>query len=167
MKNSTKIILGITLLSTLSIGSLARAVMTTQVKSPSPVAVISSQHKPYQVAEAVGGNGDGETNEDAEEQQESAKLQSLAKISPQQAKQSAEKAIGGQASRVKLENEDGNLVYSVIIGEKDVKVDAGNGKILYTDNPNAETNEKNRTHSSIRISEEPEGDGDVETNDDG
>lgn len=118
MKNSSKIILGITLLSTLGIGSLARAVMTTQVESP--VAIISSQQKPYQVAEAAGGDGDGETNDDAQEQQESANLQSLAKISPQQAQQTAEKAIGGQASRVNLENEDGNLVYSVIIGEKDM-----------------------------------------------
>lgn len=167
MNNQTKIIVGITLLSTLGIGSLARAVMTTQVKYPSPVAVISSQHKPYQVAEAVGGDGDGETKDDAEEQKESANLQSLAKISPQQAKQTAEKAIGGQASQVELENEDGNLVYSVIIGQKEVKVDAGNGKILYTDLPNAETREKNRPHSSIRLSEGPEGDGDGETNDDG
>jgi uncharacterized membrane protein YkoI len=167
MNNRTKIIVGITLLSTLGIGSLARAVMTTQVKSP--VAVISSQHKPYQVAEAMEGegDGDGEINDDAEEQKESANLQSLAKISPQQAQQAAEKVIGGKASQVELENEDGNLVYSVIIGQKDVKVDAGNGKILYTDNPNAETSEKNRPHSSIRLSEGPEGDGDGETNDDG
>jgi uncharacterized membrane protein YkoI len=165
MKNSSKIILGITLLSTLGIGTLARAMMTTQVKSP--VAIIPSHQKTYQVAEAAGSDGDGETNDDAQEKQESANLQSLAKISPQQAQQAAEKAIGGQASRVNLENEDGNLIYSVIIGQKDVKVDAGNGKILYTDNPHNEVSEKNRPHSSIRLSEGAQGDGDGETNDDG
>ena len=165
MNNQTKIIIGIALLTTLGIGGLAKAMTMTSVKSP--VAVMSSPQKTRQVAEAPRGDGDGEINDDVEEQQESANLQSLAKISPQQAQQAAEKAIGGQASQVELENEDGNLVYSVIIGQKDVKVDAGNGKILYTDNPNAETDEKNRPHSSIRLSEGPEGDGDGETNDDG
>ncbi|GBF82938.1 PepSY domain-containing protein [Aphanothece sacrum] len=161
MKSSSKIILGIALLSTLGISGLVQAINTKQVKLP--VAVISSQHKPYQVAEVPGGDGDGEINDDAQEQKESANLQSLAKIGPQQAQQAAEKAIGSQASQVKLENEDGNLVYSVIIGQKDIKVDAGNGKILYTDTSNAETNEKDRPHSSIRIAENA--DENNETND--
>lgn len=165
MKNTTKIIVGITLLSTIGISSLAKSMSTSSVKFP--VTTISSLHKPFSVAKAVGGDGDGETNDDILEQQEEANLQSLAKISPQQAQQIAENTIGNRASQVKLENEDGNLVYSVIIGEKDVKVDAGNGKILYIDHPNAETPEKNRPRSSIRISESAEGDGDGETNDDG
>ncbi|MEA5508404.1 PepSY domain-containing protein [Crocosphaera sp. UHCC 0190] len=165
MKNQTKMTLVIALLGILGIGSLARAVTTTQVKSP--VAVISSQHKSYQVAEAAEGDGDGETDDDSQEKQESANLQSLAKISPQQAQQAAEKNLGSQATKVVLENEDGNLVYSVIIGEKDVKVDAGNGKILYTDTPHNEINEKNRPQSSIRVSEDAGGDGDGEMNDDG
>ncbi|MEA5532954.1 PepSY domain-containing protein [Crocosphaera sp. XPORK-15E] len=165
MKNSTQLTLGIALLSILGLGSLARAVSTTQVKSP--VAVISSEHKSYQVAEAAEDDEDGENDDDAHEKQESANLQSLAKISPQQAQQVAEKSMGSQATKVELENEDGNLVYSVIIGEKDVKVDAGNGKILYIDNSNAETDEKNRPQSSIRVAEDAEGDGDGEMNDDG
>lgn len=95
-----------------------------------------------------------------------ASWQSLAKITPQQAQQAAEKAVGGQATRVQLENEDGNLVYSVIIGQNDVKVDAGNGRVLYTDSLQAETDESKRPHSSIRISEGPEGDGDGEIDED-
>jgi len=31
---------------------------------------------------------------------------------------------------VDLENEDGNLIYSVEIGKRELAIDAGNGKIL-------------------------------------
>ncbi|MCL5798320.1 MAG: PepSY domain-containing protein [Patescibacteria group bacterium] len=61
------------------------------------------------------------------------KLSSLAKISADQAKAAAEKATGGTASSVKLEDENGNVVYAVTVGSKEVKVDAGNGKILHTE----------------------------------
>lgn len=64
---------------------------------------------------------------------ESQQLASLAKISSDQAKTAAEKSAGGTASSVKLENENGNVVYAVTVGSKDVKVDAGNGAILQTD----------------------------------
>ncbi|MBW4622330.1 MAG: PepSY domain-containing protein [Cyanosarcina radialis HA8281-LM2] len=112
---------------------------------------------------------DRETNDDAEERQESAKLRTLAKITPQQAQQAAEAAKGGRASSVKLENEDGNLVYAVVIGEQEVKVDAGNGRVLYTEalNGDDEKNEASRPRSSIQVAEPSGGDGDGETNDDG
>ncbi len=109
---------------------------------------------------------DGETNDGANEEQEDAKLQSLAKITAKQAKQAAETSVGGQASNVKLENENGNLVYAVVIGKKEVKVDAGNGKVLYTEN--GEENEKNeasRPKSSIQVANNDSSD--KETNDDG
>ncbi|MBW4685523.1 MAG: PepSY domain-containing protein [Komarekiella atlantica HA4396-MV6] len=98
---------------------------------------------------------DGETNDDQEEQQEDKKLQALAKITAEQAKQAAETSVGAKASSVKLENEDGNLVYAVEIGQKEVKVDAGNGKILYTENANQESdeNEASRPKSSIQVTE--------------
>lgn len=117
-----------------------------------------------QVAEAS--DGDGETNDDMKDQQESAKLQPLAKITPQQAQQSAEQVAGGKASSVKLENEDGNLVYAVVIGQQEVKVDAGNGKVLYTDREGSEQNESTRPRSSIQVTQS-NGDGDGEANDDG
>nr|WP_228042562.1 MULTISPECIES: PepSY domain-containing protein [unclassified Tychonema] len=111
-------------------------------------------------------DGDGETNDDAEEKQESSRLQSLAKITPQQAKAAAEAAKGGTASRVKLENEDGNVVYSVAIGQQEVSVDAGNGKILQTQSLKAEGKESVSPRSSVQFSEAAGGDGDGETNDD-
>ncbi len=94
--------------------------------------------------------GNGETKYDPNEQQESALLQSLAKITPQQA---AETARRGQESRVKLENENGNLVYAVEIGQQEVKVDAGNGKVLYTENASQEDEKSEAAHprSSIQV----------------
>lgn len=105
-------------------------------------------------------DGDGETNDDAEEQQEAAKLQPLAKITAQQAQQAAQTAVGGKASSVKLEDENGNLVYAVEIGKQEVKVDAGNGRVLYSENKNQEDekNEASRPKSSIQI---PNNDGEA------
>ncbi len=101
------------------------------------------------VAEAS--DGDGEVNDSTEEQQEQAKLQPLAKITPLQAQQAAETAVGGKASKVQLENEDGSLVYAVTIGQKEITIDAGNGKILYTENDEKEA--ASRPKSSIQVPE--------------
>ena len=105
-------------------------------------------------------DGDGETNDDVEEQQEAAKLQPLAKITAQQAQQAAQTSVGGQASKVELENEDGNLVYEVKIGQQEVIVDAGNGRVLYSENENQEDekNEASRPKSSIQV---PNNDGEA------
>lgn len=78
------------------------------------------------------------------EAQESAKLASLAKITPDEAKAAALKVVTGTVTKVSLDNENGNLVYSVDIktstGSTDVKIDAGNGKVLAQDN--GQDNEK-------------------------
>jgi uncharacterized membrane protein YkoI len=67
-------------------------------------------------------------------------LAALAKISPDEAKASALKnamVAGGTVIKVSLDNENGNLVYSVEIVKGttsyDVKVDAGTGSILFID----------------------------------
>jgi uncharacterized membrane protein YkoI len=64
-----------------------------------------------------------------------AALAALAKITPDQAKAAALAAVPGAAGKVELENENGNVVFGVEVttasGSKmDVKVDAGNGKVL-------------------------------------
>lgn len=110
-------------------------------------------------------NRDREVNDDAEEQQEATQLQKLAKITPQQARQAAQQEIGGQPNQVKLDNEDGNLVYTVEIGQTEVKVDAGNGRVLYVEKPNQEDNEASEfshPRSSIQVPQSQ----DQETNDD-
>jgi uncharacterized membrane protein YkoI len=70
-----------------------------------------------------------------ENEADDAALAGLAKISPDQAKSAALAAVPGTAGKVELENEDGNVVFGVEVttagGSKmDVKVDAGNGKVL-------------------------------------
>jgi uncharacterized membrane protein YkoI len=86
--------------------------------------------------EAAEANEAGEQNEatSPEEQAEAAQYQKLARITAAQARSAALASVPGTATGVELENEDGNLVYGVTVktasGEKDVKVDAGNGKVL-------------------------------------
>lgn len=165
MKRSTKIILAAAFVSTLGLGGLLKTVNAQQAQSP--VAVMPQHHSSTQVAQNGSQNsnvnqqgaeeineGGRETNDDnVKEGQEAANLQSLAKITPQQAQQSAQSAQAGTASSVKLENENGNLVYAVDIGQKEVKVDAGNGRVLYVENSNQENevNEASRPKSSIQV----------------
>jgi uncharacterized membrane protein YkoI len=84
-------------------------------------------------------NEAGEQNEaeSPKEQAEAARYQSLARITSAQARSAATASVPGTVGSVELENEDGNLVYGVTVktsaGERDVKVDAGNGKVLHVD----------------------------------
>lgn len=162
MRNSTKTVLVAAVIGLVGLGGLAKIVSAAQ-SQPQQVAIVP-QRTGMKMAEAS--DGDGETNDDVKDQQASAKLQPLAKITPQQAQQSAEQTGSGKASTVKLENEDGNLVYAVVIGQQEVKVDAGNGKVLYTDTVGNEQYEGIRPRSSIQVTQS-NGDGDGETNDDG
>ena len=77
---------------------------------------------------------------------ETKQLASLVKISSDQAKTAAEAQVGGKATSIKLESDDGNVVYAVTVGTKEVKVDAGNGKILSTET--AEAGDSNETGGS-------------------
>jgi uncharacterized membrane protein YkoI len=146
MKLSVKVSLIVAAIATIGIGGIAKLVSA----SPNTSLVAVAQQK---------------VEERANEANEGAKLQSLAKISASQAQQTAEAAQGKKASNVKLENEDGNLIYAVNIGQNEVKVDAGNGQILYTDNTTKEGSEveSSRPRSSIQVAEVEKG----ETNDDG
>jgi uncharacterized membrane protein YkoI len=77
----------------------------------------------------------GEEAEDRAEGAESERLKSLARITPEQARDAALAQVPGKVNKVELENEDGNVVYGVEIktakGESDVKVDAGDGRVLH------------------------------------
>jgi uncharacterized membrane protein YkoI len=76
----------------------------------------------------------GEEAEDKAEGGESERLKSLARITPEQASAAALAQVPGTVKKVELENENGNVVYGVEIktanGESDVKVDAGDGRVL-------------------------------------
>ena len=79
----------------------------------------------------------GEEAEDKAEGAESERLKSLARITPEQASAAALAQVPGTVKKVELENEDGNVVYGVEIktanGERDVKVDAGDGRVLHVE----------------------------------
>ena len=189
MKTSTKWILTAATITTLG---LARLVSATQ--TPVPVAVMpenTAQVRPKNNANgeanpttkltenasksqllanktAQKSPTEGETKDD--DTQDAQKLQSLAKITAQQAQQAAEQSEQAKASSVQLENEDGDLIYAVVIGQKEVKVDAGNSHVLYTDSlvneqkaGQPDSNEGMRPRSSIQVSQMD----DSETNDDG
>ncbi|PSB26395.1 PepSY domain-containing protein [Stenomitos frigidus] len=155
-----RVLLGV-FIGTLGLSGLAQFVYANQ---PQPVAVVPQKHR-AQATETS--DGDGETNDDIKEQQEAVKLQPLAKITAQQAQQVAEAAQKTKASKVKLENEEGSLVYTVIVGQQEVTVDAGNARILYTEPLRQENHTSDVSHprSSIQVSQASDGDG--ETNDDG
>jgi uncharacterized membrane protein YkoI len=78
-----------------------------------------------------------EQGDEANEASEAARYQKLARITADQARTAALATVPGTATSVELENEDGNLVYGVSVktatGESDVKVDAGNGKVLHVE----------------------------------
>jgi uncharacterized membrane protein YkoI len=79
----------------------------------------------------------GEEAEDKAEGAESERLKSLARITPEQASAAALAQVPGTVKKVELENENGNVVYGVEIktadGESDVKVDAGDGRVLHVE----------------------------------
>ena len=86
--------------------------------------------------EAKKGEKGGEAQDKAEGA-ESERLKSLARITPEQASAAALAKVPGTVKKVELENEDGNVVYGVEIktanGESDVKIDAGDGRVLHVE----------------------------------
>jgi uncharacterized membrane protein YkoI len=73
--------------------------------------------------------------EGTSEADEAAALQSKATITADQARDAALKAVPGTPGKVELDNENGNVVWSVEVTgadgtSTDVKVDAGNGSVL-------------------------------------
>jgi len=67
---------------------------------------------------------------EALEEINTARLHKLAKITAEQAKQIALGRFKGVVKKIDLENEDGNLIWSVEVGKHELAIDAGNGKIL-------------------------------------
>ena len=99
-------------------------------------------------------------NSNLSEAQEQAMLKKLAKITPANASGAALAKVNGTVLKVSLENENGNLVYSVIIKVSngtifDVKVDAGNGNVLYISSGGSENiQEVGVTHETESTVEE-------------
>ena len=108
---------------------------------------------------APNGPDTGKDNESGD----SAALQPLAKITPDQAKAAALAAVPGTAGKVELENENGNVVYGVEVTDTagkttDVKVDAGNGTVLAkeADTENAGGHEKAGANNTPEANDTPD-----------
>ncbi|WP_243094686.1 PepSY domain-containing protein [Thermus thalpophilus] len=73
------------------------------------------------------------TQEYGNEDQESAAYQALAKVTAEEAVKAAQQALGTTAAptQVSLGNENGYLVWEVVLAGQEVKVDAGTGKVLH------------------------------------
>ena len=88
----------------------------------------------------VADNGSDTAEATDSEATESASLAGLATITADEASAFAQQASQGTVENVVLENENGNVVYSVIMNDGtttvDVKVDAGDGTVLTIDSDN-------------------------------
>lgn len=127
-------------------GTAKTQVETDEPKYKSSIQVPNDDRNEAEEADEADEKGEGREADEAneadeqneanspEEQAEAAQYQQLARITAEQARTAALASVPGTATSVELENEDGNLVYGVSIktasGERDVKVDAGNGKVL-------------------------------------
>lgn len=83
-------------------------------------------------------------------------LQPLATITLRQAVQAAETSANAQAYKAELETENGGLVYAIEIDRQEIVIDAGDGRILYTEvegQEDSEQAEANRPRSSIQVPE--------------
>ncbi|WP_034629881.1 PepSY domain-containing protein [Desulfotruncus alcoholivorax] len=103
-----------------------------------------------------------EIKDKGNEAAESNALKQLAKITAEQARASAMKAVPGQVNKVSLDNENGNVVYSVEIktvkGTTDVKIDAGNGKVLARDFEQDNNQDKNLANDREESNDGPDND---------
>lgn len=129
-KTSLLALLAIPLAGVGIVGSAALAAEATPTQI-TPLVATSVQSTAQEIQNGLPDGKEQNDNDreipDAQEQQQ---LQSQAKITADQAKQAAEAKVSGKASGVQLEDEDGTVVYNVIVGNQEVKVNASDGSIV-------------------------------------
>ena len=137
-----KAILAVLIVALLGVGSLFVA---SAVTNTNPLNYFSS----VRVADTE------KDNSELSESQESAQLASLAKITAEEAKTIALGAVNidevGEVTNVLVENENGNVIYSVEFTknsiETDVKIDSGNGQVLKIESDKNEVDKENNINS--------------------
>jgi uncharacterized membrane protein YkoI len=97
--------------------------------------------------------------DDIEEVEEALEWQEFATISIQEALEIAESHAGAEAHTAELSNEEGNLVYEVVIGLNAIYVDAGNGQILLAET-DGEDKDSADFQSSVQVPYDGEDDDD-------
>lgn len=104
----------------------------TQAQTENDTETNDSQDPAIQGSVALPNDQNGaENGTEIADAQEAAQYQGLAKITPAQAQAAALTAVPGTVTSVQLGNENGFLMYDVVIGNQEVIVDAGDGKVLY------------------------------------
>jgi len=125
VKRSYMLVLLVVMVAMGAIGAVS-ATKTTSIQTD----VQNDVQEPNYVASIKAPQMDDETHE-------AKALEAYAKITPEDAKNAALAKVPGKVVKVSLDNENGYVVYSVEIstdaGVKDVKVDAGNGRVAYID----------------------------------
>ncbi|MGB9878986.1 MAG: PepSY domain-containing protein [Candidatus Pelagibacter ubique] len=134
--------------------------------TPSQIAVTSQStlqnNDDVQEPNYVGSIKVNDTNEQ-DEASEQTMLENLAKISQTDAEKIALKKVYGTVVKTSLDNENGYVVYSVEIKDTqgkvfEVKVDAGNGKVLIVENSDEnEKEEINKITDTDSVEEEVNG----------
>jgi len=102
-----------------------------------------------------------EAPESQPEADEAAALEGVATVTADQARDAALSAMPGTAGEVELDNENGNVVWSVEITAADgtitdVKVDAGNAAILAQDSEDDSESEADEANEAPEADEAPE-----------
>lgn len=128
---------------TFGVAALAGAATSPDQIAPSPPsAEADGDQDPM-----LNGSIQAPDDESLSEANEAKSLEGLATISPADAEAAAAFAVpGGTAESVELGNENGSVAYEVEVTdasgqEIEVKVDAGNGDVLATENESDETDE--------------------------
>lgn len=132
---------------------------SSSIKTANPQDAGDKENQDREAKEEGQGHDAAEEGQD-NEAVESTSLQSVAKITVKQAEASALKAVPGKVTGVALENENGNVVYSVGVqtttGITDVKIDAGNAQVLSQDRQQ----DRQGDHESDQEKEDHESDND-------
>lgn len=144
-----------------ALGGVAAAQSTgTTQPDQSSAATPSDQQDPNLNGSVTVPNEQGDTGQETsdDEAKEAAELAKLAKVSKAEAIAAATQAVRGQAGKVELDNENGSVVWSVEVTSGsthvDVKVDAGNGKVLATDADN-DTESESKSESGNESGSQP------------
>ena len=106
--------------------------MRTKIISAAAAAALAAAGATGAVALAGADSGGSAPGSPPSRLDDGAQLLSQARISEQQATEAAQSAASGPLNEVDLEHYSGRLVFNVDVGAKDVKVDAGTGKVLGT-----------------------------------
>ena len=118
-----------------------------EASSQAPAEVTADSGQSEQQPSYAGSITVPEDQQGQSEQDEAKALEGLAKVTADQAKAAALAQFpGATVGKVELDNENGSLVYSVQLTDasgkgQDVKVDAGNGKVLGSEADDAEGTE--------------------------